>query len=267
MFSSARIKAIVFDLDGTLYIKDLEYVKDKGCIKDAHFYLNYQAWIEMSSGRDPYEVAQSLRKRYAMDAQIPGKVVSVVAGIPKDKISAYKALVKKHGSNGKVFANEFSLPGSFLHTELIQHVSHDQILAPSQSVTQVIGQCKSKFDIGIMTSETIITVEKIMVGLNLSISDFTMDTGDEYKVFCNNNIESKKPSPEGFVKSYESFGLNPEEVVYVGDVFEKDIVPALQLGMQAVHVVQDDDVISGIRPSDFGEYLEVARLEDMLKFI
>lgn len=267
MFNSAEIKAIVFDLDGTLYIKDIEYVKGKGCIKDAHFYLNYQAWIEMSSGDDPYTVAKSLRNRYTEDSKIPGKVISVVADIPQDKIDAYKALVREYGSNGKVFANEFELPGSFLHTELIQYVSHDQILAPSQGVTEVIAQCKSKFNIGIMTSETILTVEKIMMGMSLSIDDFTMNTGDDYKIFCNNNIEAKKPSPEGFVKSYQSYGLDPEQVAYVGDVFEKDIIPALKLGMQAVHVVQDDDIDSGIKPSESGEYLELARLEDLLQFI
>ena len=44
----------------------------------------------------------------------------------------------------------------------------------------------------------------------------------------------RKPDPRIFLLGVEALGLKPEEVTVVGDSLEKDIVPALEAGCQAV---------------------------------
>ena len=44
----------------------------------------------------------------------------------------------------------------------------------------------------------------------------------------------RKPDPQIFTLGVEALGLNPEEVVVVGDSMDKDIIPAVKAGCQTV---------------------------------
>ena len=44
----------------------------------------------------------------------------------------------------------------------------------------------------------------------------------------------RKPDPQIFTLGVEALGLNPEEVVVVGDSMDKDIIPAAKVGCQTV---------------------------------
>jgi len=46
----------------------------------------------------------------------------------------------------------------------------------------------------------------------------------------------EKPAPEFFARISESFGLPPQEIAYVGDRVDNDVVPAAEAGMVAVFV-------------------------------
>ncbi|MGF9761412.1 HAD family hydrolase [Microvirga sp. 0TCS3.31] len=45
-----------------------------------------------------------------------------------------------------------------------------------------------------------------------------------------------KPDPRFFKTIIETAGLDPQDIAYVGDRIDNDILPALALGMQAIHV-------------------------------
>lgn len=45
-----------------------------------------------------------------------------------------------------------------------------------------------------------------------------------------------KPDPAFFTKMVEELGLSPEEVVYVGDRLDNDVLPAQAIGMHAVFI-------------------------------
>jgi HAD superfamily hydrolase (TIGR01509 family) len=46
----------------------------------------------------------------------------------------------------------------------------------------------------------------------------------------------QKPAPEFFARVVDEVGSAPEEIAYVGDRVDNDVVPALAAGMVAVHV-------------------------------
>lgn len=46
----------------------------------------------------------------------------------------------------------------------------------------------------------------------------------------------EKPAPEFFARVVKEVGFAPEEIAYVGDRVDNDVVPALAAGMVAVHI-------------------------------
>lgn len=61
-----------------------------------------------------------------------------------------------------------------------------------------------------------------------------------YKLFntviFSSDFAHKKPDPRIFLEAAKQLGLEPEEILSIGDNFENDIVPAAKLGMKALHI-------------------------------
>jgi len=55
-------------------------------------------------------------------------------------------------------------------------------------------------------------------------------------VIFSSDFGNKKPNPKIFLKATKQLGLQPEEILCIGDNFENDITPAKKLGMKAMHI-------------------------------
>ncbi len=55
-------------------------------------------------------------------------------------------------------------------------------------------------------------------------------------VIFSSDFAHKKPDPRIFLEATRQLGLEPEEVLCIGDNFDNDIVPAAKLGMKAMHI-------------------------------
>ncbi|MGF1721127.1 HAD family hydrolase [Vibrio kyushuensis] len=51
--------------------------------------------------------------------------------------------------------------------------------------------------------------------------------------FCKANLGLAKGTPEFYLKIVDEIGLQPNQVVMIGDTFSKDIQPAIQAGLSA----------------------------------
>lgn len=69
---------------------------------------------------------------------------------------------------------------------------------------------------------------KILSLLGLNPSDFTLLTGDD--------VTKGKPDPEGFEKIVQLCCVPAEQIVFVGDSEQKDIIPAKSVGMKTIFV-------------------------------
>lgn len=64
-----------------------------------------------------------------------------------------------------------------------------------------------------------------------------MDLFDHFQsVIFSSDLGFKKPDPRIFLEGARALGLNEEEVLYIGDNFENDIIPSVKLGMKAMHI-------------------------------
>jgi putative hydrolase of the HAD superfamily len=60
---------------------------------------------------------------------------------------------------------------------------------------------------------------------------------DHFKsIIFSSDLGFKKPDPRIFLAGVKALGLNVEEVLYIGDNFENDIIPSVKLGMKAMHI-------------------------------
>ncbi|MFO7710606.1 MAG: HAD family hydrolase [Candidatus Woesearchaeota archaeon] len=258
------MKALIFDVDGTLYDKHREYRPGKGSINDAHNFFRQEAYKRALEGisdenRTIDEIVSSYKQHVSDN--------TVIDIIEPEILSEFKDLVDKYGSNGKVFADGFGTDSSFLST-MISSIDFVSILAPDQNLIDTIEYLKSKdYTLGIMTTEAFSTVENAAEGLGLELVDFYFSPHPElegkdgmYPIICAENTLKKKPSLEPFQKILDVTGYDPHEVTYIGDVKHKDIDPALSLGMDAVHVNRKADKITR---SDYYEVPTIYALREV----
>lgn len=61
-----------------------------------------------------------------------------------------------------------------------------------------------------------------------------------YKLFkaviFSSDFGHKKPDPRIFLEAANQLGMEPEEILCIGDNFDNDIIPATKLGMKAMHI-------------------------------
>ncbi len=55
-------------------------------------------------------------------------------------------------------------------------------------------------------------------------------------VIFSSDFGHKKPDPRIFLEAARQLGMEPEELLCIGDNFDNDIVPATKLGMKALHI-------------------------------
>jgi putative hydrolase of the HAD superfamily len=55
-------------------------------------------------------------------------------------------------------------------------------------------------------------------------------------IFDSEDLGLEKPDPKIFNQAIDRLGLNPEQVIYIGDIYALDVVGANQAGLSAVHI-------------------------------
>lgn len=64
-----------------------------------------------------------------------------------------------------------------------------------------------------------------------------LDLFDHFQsVIFSSDLGFKKPDPRIFLAGAKALGLKEEEVLYIGDNFENDIIPSVKLGMKSMHI-------------------------------
>jgi len=244
------VKHIIFDVDGTLYKKDIEYNPKTGPIQTAHDFFRYGAHVMLTDRMEPREISDTLIENYKQsihDGNLKEKVESIDPTIKE----GWDALVKEYGANGKVFDFHHGLTeigiNNFLH-EMLAHIDFKATLDKDKELLKTFDYLKSKgYDMGFLTSEVFSTIEDVASAMGFELSDFYI--GDDpnhpelagpddnhYPIICRDNCIAK-PDHDGFEKVMRILGAEPDSLVYVGDSMVKDVIPPLECGWQAIHVL------------------------------
>lgn len=69
-----------------------------------------------------------------------------------------------------------------------------------------------------------------------------LDLEKHFKVFTPRETKFKKPDPQAFLYPLDKLGVKPEEVLMVGDELERDLIPAKNLGMEAILIDRENKI-------------------------
>jgi HAD superfamily hydrolase (TIGR01549 family) len=252
-----NITHIFFDVDGTLYDKNKEYIAGKGSVDDAHKFFRYQTYeLALKNHENMQFVAEESVRQYKM-AMEQGVLQQTISYFPEELKKRYNDLVNKHESNGKLFMNEFGTSIDYF-ARIVEHVDFDSILLPDPFLQETIQYLKREgYSLGILTNEVYATIVKISRAMAFSIRDFSLNTGTEYPIFCKETGTSK-PDISSFVHALKMNNILPQKAAYVGDSYSKDIVPALSAGMTAIHIKHSEPGILQVK-----EYTQIGAIQDL----
>lgn len=253
IFNADIIEKVVFDVDGTFYIKNKEYTSGRGSIQTAHDFFRFLAFQELTKNpKMEREIFEELVSEYQRRVK-NGTLKEAVSSVPQKIKESYLELVKKYGANGKVFPGEFNTRPNFFQ-ELYSYTDFASILPPDTRLQQTFQYLKQEgYDLGIFTTDVFSTTKAVAQALGFSLDDFRMNTGDEYPILCAENVAEKKPSTEGFERLKQVFQIDdPQKILYVGDHSKKDVEVPLKCGLQAAHVIHSGTLDTSIATMSIG---------------
>lgn len=236
-FDVSVIDFLLFDFDGTLYDKIKEHNPGKGSVEDAHEFFILNAWHMISGGMDPEETAVYLEAEYKRRVE-DNTVNEGIRQVPDDVVEHYKCLVNKAGANSIVFVEEFGLHQTFLQG-MFKNINFKEILGSDQRLCDVMKVLRTRYTLGMLTTDVFGTVKTATEVLGLDYRDFVF-VEDEYGILCSENTAMTKPYPDSFLKAAKIWGVDDSrKIAYIGDKFRKDVEAPLKCGLQAIHVLNE----------------------------
>ena len=175
-------------------------------------------WFDMSETLAPY-TPEFIKARdellYKIFAEAVNKTMSA------ELVAEYKELYKKHGSNAAVF-RALGFPANYWPTHF-STIDETLFLKPDPNIYGTLDALRKIVPISLFTNAR---PENILKTLKIDPTWFTHIIGS-------GDFKEPKPALDGFRVMIEKSQLPPAEILYIGDMLEKDIRPAKKVGLQA----------------------------------
>ncbi|HEC78549.1 MAG TPA: HAD family hydrolase [candidate division WOR-3 bacterium] len=198
------IKAVIFDLDGTLYQSTV--IREKFA-EAAYLTLSRFQKITLADARKLIETRRDeLGKKTG-------------AGVP------YTLVLKS-----------FGVPIEFWHRENINYFDPRKYLSRDKRLIESLVRLKEQYKLAVLTNNNLVQSERTLEALGI--------TNLFCRIFTYNTYKLLKPDITFFKKAAEDLQVIPGECLFVGDRYDVDLEPALSLGMKIRHVKGPEDIYS-----------------------
>ena len=156
------------------------------------------------------------RLRYESYAKVADKPIT------PELVDEYEKLYKKYKhSNSSVFESLGKLPGFW--SKIIDTVNPRTLYyLTDENIPEILEQMSKILPVSIFSN---IDLDKTLPSLGIKPEWFT-------HILSASKLGSLKPALDGFYKVIELSNLRPEEILYIGDEVEKDIIPAKTVGIK-----------------------------------
>lgn len=230
------IKAVIFDLDGTLVpLKDDEFVK-------AYFGLLCKKLF-------PFGYSKDLLIKTVLTGD---KMMRLNDGSVTNEVVFWNEFAKVYGEEKKADEKHF-------HDFYLNEFNGVKIVAgENPKAREVIDFCKSKGLKTIVATSPVFPIEAMVARLGfvgLKESDF--DYISNYS-----NSTYSKPNPKFFEEVLEKNNLKPEEVLFFGNSEKEDGKPAQSLGIKSFMV--GDQIIEDAENSGVFEHFKFEDIVDII---
>jgi putative hydrolase of the HAD superfamily len=196
------IKAIFFDLDGTLY-KSTDIRKKFA--EAAYYTLSKFRKIPLANAQRLVEERRDRLKK-EQGFSIP-----------------YTLTLKS-----------FGVPIEYWHDENIAFFDPRDYLAKDEELRKSLVLLKKHHKLAVLTNNNRVQAERTLIALNI----INLFDG----IFTYNSFKLLKPDPEFFKRAVAALDLEPEACCFVGDRYNVDLGPAKELGMHIYEVQGPADI-------------------------
>lgn len=183
--------------------------------------------------------------RYATYAEITGQPYTDALA------EEYEALYQKHGSNSAVF-HSLGLPADFWREQTEVSGLSSQYL-PKIEVIKTLQALRTHVPISVFSNGSRAEVESILGAVHIPESWFQF-------VLTGDDVDERKPGLAGFKEIIRRSELAPQNILYVGDRFGTDILPAKKVGLTTC-LAYEDSPEADLSISKLGELISVLGYE------
>ncbi len=240
----STIKAILFDLDGTLLPLDND--------RFVEVYLGELAKQGAAWGFEPKGLVKAIWKATGAMVKNDGSKTNEQAFWDAFKLLVTEMSPEEIDRNIPRFDAFYSDPNGF-HRARITSKENPQ-------AARVVEAARCKAGKVILATNPIFphtAVESRLLWIDLSFADF-----DDVTTY--HTAHFSKPNPKYFAEILEKHGLRPEECVMVGNNVSEDVIPASSLGIRTV-LVTDCLINHKDLPLDGYETCTFAELKDIIE--
>ena len=172
-------------------------------------------WFDFSETITRSNNEAHARLRHAAYAEIIGRPVT------PELVREYDALIKKHKSHSAVFMS-LGKPAGFWSERISSYGGKDLLRLADPESPKVFQALKKVLPISIFSN---VRVRGLLPVLGIDPMWFTHILGPD-------EIKNPKPALEGFYRMVELSGVPSENILYIGDSMEKELMPAKSVGVQ-----------------------------------
>ena len=229
------IKAVIFDLDGTLVpLKDDEFVK-------MYFSLLCKKLVPLGYDKD-----------ILVKTMLTGnKMMKLNDGRASNDVVFWNEFAK-------VFGDEKRADERYFHDFYLNEFNNiKSILGEKLDSKKVIDFCKSKGLKTIIATSPVLPIEAMVA--RIGFVDLKEDDFDYISHYSNSNYA--KPNPKFIEEVLEKNNLKPEEVLYFGNSEKEDGQPAKMLGIKVFivgdYIIEDDENLGEFEHFKFDDIIDI----------
>jgi HAD superfamily hydrolase (TIGR01549 family) len=139
----------------------------------------------------------------------------------------YREAYKEHGSKSAMFKT-LGMPKDFWPA-YFNRLDEAEYYQPDERIYKTVDAIRKVLPIGLLSNSEPDRVERTLRTVNIDPAWFT-------HILNSSHISEPKPHPQGFELMIDCSNAKPEELVFVGDREDVDIIPAKRLGLITVMV-------------------------------
>jgi HAD superfamily hydrolase (TIGR01549 family) len=158
----------------------------------------------------------------------------------------YDKLYKKYGSHSNVFVQTFNLDGSFWPSQVDKVARNGYYHLLDDDIPEVLNKLSKMLPISIFSN---IDTELILKDLGIDVDIFT-------NIFSSSGLRYPKPHPDGYKHIVKLSNLPAAQVLYIGDMEQKDIIPANSVGLKT-GIIWNSSKVADYNFTNFKDILEL----------
>lgn len=170
-----------------------------------------------------FDFSDTLARRNEKHDELTYCTYSEQVGKPvtPELIEEFKSRFKRYKSTSAVF-HDMGLPASFWSETVLAADPGSLYSLMDEDIPAVLDELRKKYTISIFSN---MQTEKLLPAIGINPSWFTL-------FLSSADIARPKPFPDGFYKIVELSKIPAENILFIGDHIEKEMMPAKEAGLQ-----------------------------------